>query len=70
LRTTITGQWACPTTLSETLPKRARRTPPSPRLSITIGDQRPSLQASLCCSLDRELGSSRPSSLRTISTGQ
>ena len=36
LRTTRTGQWACRTTLSETLPKRARLKPPSPRLPMTI----------------------------------
>ena len=28
LRTTITGQWACPTTESETLPIKARLIPP------------------------------------------
>ncbi len=36
LRTTRTGQWACRTTLSETLPIRARLKPPSPRLPMTI----------------------------------
>ena len=35
-RTTNTGQWACLTTESETLPISARRTPPSPLLPITI----------------------------------
>ena len=36
LRTTITGQWAWWMTLSDTLPMRARLTPPRPRLPITI----------------------------------
>src|SRR5215204_6173215 len=36
LRSTKTGQWACRTTNSETLPIRARSTPPTPRLPSTI----------------------------------
>jgi hypothetical protein len=35
-QTTRTGQWACPTTESQTLPIRARRTLPRPLLPITI----------------------------------
>jgi hypothetical protein len=36
LRTTKTGQWACLTTDSETLPIKARLIPPCPRLPITM----------------------------------
>lgn len=36
MRTIKMGQWACQTTLSETLPIRARRSPPSPRLPMTM----------------------------------
>ena len=35
-QTTRTGQWACPTIESQTLPIRARRTLPRPLLPITI----------------------------------
>src|ERR671911_3162839 len=35
-RTIMTGQWACLTTESDTLPISARLTPPSPLLPITI----------------------------------
>src|SRR3712207_1339087 len=35
-RTTITGQWACLTTESETLPIKALLIPPRPRLPITM----------------------------------